>query len=135
MSTVAVRASDDAKARRPGDTLELDFEWSLEEVPKTLEARLFWFTQGKGTQDVVIVETQPMTPVARGDQRVRFKLPAAPYSFSGKLITLTWAVELVADDFAERWEFQLAPQGKEILLGEPSQPKQLPSATDYARRR
>ena len=131
--TITVKAAEEMRARRPGDVLELTFEWSLSEAPESVEARLCWFTQGKGTQDITIVETQPATPAMRGEQRVRFKLPSAPYSFSGRLVSLIWAVELVADDLAERWEFQLGPQGKEVLLGDSVQ--RLPGASDYARAR
>jgi hypothetical protein len=104
------------KFLRPGDTAEVTFEWRLTEAPASIEARLFWYTSGKGTQDLTIVETQPASPVAHGEQRFRFKLPQAPYSFSGTLITLSWAVELVAGELAERWEFVLAPEAREITL-------------------
>jgi hypothetical protein len=133
--TITVKAGDDMRARRPGDVIELTFEWSLDEAPSSVEARLFWFTQGKGTQDIVIIETQPATAAARGDQRFRFRLPEAPYSFSGRLISLTWAVELVADDLAERWEFRLAPDGKEVVLGEAVQDQRLRKLEEYARAR
>ena len=133
--TIAVRASDESRGRRPRDVLELSFEWTLESAPRRLEARLFWFTQGKGTQDIGIVEIQPATPTARGEQRFRFKLPDAPYSFSGTLISLIWAVELVADDLAERWEFSLSPDGNEIRLDDTLRHAQLPKTPDYARTR
>jgi hypothetical protein len=113
--TITVRDGS-PKALRPGETLDVTFEWSLSEAPDTIEARLFWYTSGKGTQDLVIVETQPASPVARGDQRFRFTLPTAPYSFSGSLITLSWAVELVAGELAERWEFVLSPEAREVTL-------------------
>lgn len=116
--TLTVAPADAGTARRPGDVIELSAEWSFETPPQTLEARLFWFTRGKGTQDVNVVETQPVASLeSSGKRRVRFKLPEAPYSFSGRLISLIWAVELVADDGASaRWEFTLSPDGKEILL-------------------
>jgi hypothetical protein len=104
-------------ARKPGDALELLAQWSLSSTPKSLEVRLFWFTRGKGTEDVGIVATE-VVPVsgAHGSQHVSFTLPEAPYSFSGQLISLIWAVELVADKVVARWEFVLAPEGREILL-------------------
>lgn len=106
----------DGNAFRPGDTLDVSFEWALESAPETVQARLIWFTRGIGTQDVGLVESQPATPTARGDQRFRFRLPPGPYSFSGRLISLVWAVELIADDLAERWEFVMAPDAREVVL-------------------
>jgi hypothetical protein len=105
-------------ARKPGERIELKAAWSLAKIPRSLEARLIWFTRGKGTQDISVVASQPISAAReRDEERVMFTLPAAPYSFSGRLISLVWAVELVADDAeAERWEFVLGPEGKEILL-------------------
>jgi hypothetical protein len=46
-------------------------------------------------------------------------LPLAPYSFSGKLISLIWGLELVLEPSQEtaRFEFTLSPTGEEIMLG------------------
>jgi hypothetical protein len=79
-----------------------------------LEARLFWYTEGKGTQDLEVVASQRLD--ASG--RFRLALPAAPYSFSGKLISLIWAVEVVGDaSGSPRLELVVSPDGAEILLG------------------
>ena len=116
-------ASGDA-SRKPRSALEVVVRWTLPTVPDVLEARLVWFTRGKGTEDVGIVATERIElPDASGQRRVRFTLPDAPYSFSGRLISLTWAVELVAGKAAARWEFVLAPEGREILLKQPDAPR------------
>ena len=113
--TIAPTSGD--SSRKPRGVVELLARWSLPSTPRSLEARLFWFTRGKGTEDVDVVATEPVpAPGAHGERRVRFTLPDAPYSFSGRLISLIWAVELVADNTAARWEFVLAPEGREILL-------------------
>jgi hypothetical protein len=117
--TLTLTPNDGNESRRPREAIELTGEWSLAQAPESVEARLFWFTRGKGTQDVGIVETQSVELLQmNGRQRFRFKLPEAPYSFSGRLISIVWAVELVAnDDQTARWEFMLAPAGGgEILL-------------------
>jgi hypothetical protein len=107
--------------RKPRGVLEVVVQWSLPSPADRLEARLVWFTRGKGTEDVGIVATERIeSPEARGQRRIRFTLPDAPYSFSGRLISLLWAVELVADRAAVRWEFVLAPEGREILLMQPA---------------
>lgn len=103
----------------PGAFLELSALWALPAAPASLEVRLFWYTRGKGTEDVKVVATEKIaTPAAAGEARLRFTLPAAPWSFSGKLVSLVWAVELVAEPGARstRCEFFLSPSGKEILL-------------------
>jgi hypothetical protein len=103
--------------RKPGDALELLAQWSLTSIPKSLEVRLFWFTRGTGTEDVGIVATEVVPATgADGSHRVTFTLPEAPYSFSGQLVSLIWAVELVAGKKVARWEFVLAPEGQAIVL-------------------
>jgi len=119
--TIAPTSGD--SSRKPRGVVELLARWSLPSTPRSLEARLFWFTRGKGTEDVDVVATEPVpAPGAHGERRVRFTLPDAPYSFSGRLISLIWAVELVADNTAARWEFVLAPEGREIVLPQLSSP-------------
>lgn len=111
---------NDRKAFLPGETLVLSVLWALPAKPDTLEVRLFWYTRGKGTEDVEIIATEKLAVSASaGEGKVRFRLPDAPYSFSGKLISLLWAVELVAEPGARttRCEFTLSPTGAEILLG------------------
>jgi hypothetical protein len=113
---------DDRSDYKPGELLELSVLWALPAKPASLEVRLFWFTRGKGTEDVEIVANEPIkTDTLAGEAKVRFTLPAAPYSFSGKLISLLWAAELVAEPGARstRFEFTLSPTGSEIVLGQP----------------
>ena len=116
-----IKPSSGETSRKPRGALEVIAQWSLTSAPGLLEARLVWFTRGKGTEDVGIVATERIeSPDASGQRRVRFTLPDAPYSFSGRLISLIWAVELVADRAAARWEFVLAPEGREIQLKQPT---------------
>ncbi len=65
-----------------------------------------------------IIDIKKIKPLAQGKMNFQFELPDAPYSFSGKLITLTWSVEFIDDTgknvAAE--EFFLSPTGKEIQL-------------------
>jgi hypothetical protein len=109
--------NDNRTERQPGETVDLSAMWALKKAPRVLEARLFWFTRGKGTEDVEVVATERVAaPASAGEQVFRFTLPEGPWSFSGRLISLLWAIELVADDKSARWDFTLAPGGREIRL-------------------
>lgn len=96
---------------RPGEVIEGAAGWSREKPPILAEARLIWFTRGKGTPDVTVVESITFPTRDRESvQPFRFTLPDGPLSFAGPLIAVNWAVELVLEPGAEsaRWEFQLA---------------------------
>jgi hypothetical protein len=86
-----------------------------------IELRLFWYTSGKGDQDLeVVARIAIMHPGTSGKQRFCFDSPGCPYSFSGKLISLIWAIEAVIAPLgaSQSIEFTLAPGGNEVRLGE-----------------
>ncbi len=121
MKTLYVATLDNQTAFRPGDELKGTVAWSFADaIPEALELRLFWFTRGKGTQDVDVHKNLRLeSPPAQGKRSFCFQLPHAPYSFSGKLVSLTWALEFVAEPAgkAELLEIVLSPSGAEIDLG------------------
>ena len=94
--------------------------WDFDTAPELLELRLFWYTQGKGDEDVGLVEAIPFeAPQAAAEHAFSLELPVGPYSFSGKLISIIWALELVADEGKEckRLGIVLGPQAREVVLG------------------
>lgn len=109
----------DGPACTPGAEIRARLAWNLDAAPESLELRLFWHTVGKGTEDVEVVERLALPPVASGDQRVALRAPVGPYSFSGRLISLVWALELMAEPAGEtaRAELVIAPGGEEVRLG------------------
>jgi len=119
MNELNITIADNRDAFEPGEELTGTVSWRLERQPRAVELRLFWFTRGKGTEDAGIVERMRFEPATVEETRsFRFRLPEAPYSFSGKLISLVWALELVAEPLkqAARQEFILAPDGREVRL-------------------
>jgi hypothetical protein len=103
----------------PGAEIRARVAWRLDPAPESLELRLFWHTVGKGTEDVEIVERVTLPPSTAGEQDLALRSPVGPYSFSGRLISLVWALELVAEPSGEtaRAELVIAPDGEEIRLG------------------
>ena len=102
---------------RPTQTIRGTVSWRLETDPRKLELRLFWFTKGKGDQDVEVIDKLSFN-AAIGREDFSFTLPEEPYSFSGKFISLVWALELVSQepDETSRFEFVMSPTGEEIRL-------------------
>ena len=55
-------------------------------------------------------------PYASDSRNFEFKIPAGPYSFSGLLISLAWALELELDKECLQYDIVVSPTGKEISL-------------------
>ena len=119
MNSLRVATQQQKTSFTPGEEVTGAVSWSLDREPKSAVVRLFWYTEGKGTRDVgVVAEEQISTPRQKDERSFRFTLPAAPYTFSGKLISLLWAIELVIEpgDLSERLPIVVSPTGEEILL-------------------
>lgn len=119
MERIQVETRGGATAFAPGEVVEGTASWQLETPARSVELRLFWYTEGKGDQDVGVVATVPFPEPALEDRRgFQISLPAGPYSFSGKLISLLWALEVVAEPGprAGRLEITVSPTRREILL-------------------
>lgn len=87
-----------------------------------LELRLFWATRGRGTEEVGVVAAEPLR-----DFDFAIQLPKVPPSFSGSLIGVEWAVELV-DGEGESLalaEFVMSSTGQPLELGEVLEPVHL----------
>jgi len=119
MSQMHLELADGKTEYRPGQSLEGVAFWELAEAPRTIEVRLYWQTQGKGTVDLEIVRTVTFNGVAAQDRRpFRIELPAGPYSVSGKLVSIVWGVELVAEPKgdSDNIEITISPTGREVRL-------------------
>ena len=106
----------------PYGTLTGTIKWGFttDNVPRNLTVALYWFTEGRGTETGETVDEISIESTPSGEQEFSFKLPAGPYSFSGRLIALKWAVEFSGEkpDFAVSREFVMSPDGEVIVLKE-----------------
>lgn len=102
----------------PGEVVSGHARWQQSDIPKQACIRLIWYTQGRGTEDADVIETHAFhNPLPSDNRRFEFKFPAGPYSFSGRLISLIWALELEVDGKCSRMEIVISPSGEEIALG------------------
>lgn len=73
--------------------------WMQSGVVQSARVCLVWYTEGKGTRDMDVAHDASL-PVMVSSSGHPFELTApaeGPFSFSGKLISLLWAVELVIE--------------------------------------
>lgn len=119
MSELRIDIAGGRSAFRPGEPLSGRVSWRVDDQPVSVELRLFWYTSGKGTQDTGVVQTMTFAAPRLQDQRdFTLPLPREPYSFSGTLISLAWAIELIVEPgtVVERREFVLSSTGQEVVL-------------------
>ena len=118
-SNIQIGLRENVRDFRPGDEIAGAVRWELDDAPRSAEVHLCWFTRGKGTEDSEIVETLHLDAPQAGDVRTfSFKAPESPYSFSGKLISLIWCVEVLLEPkkrFA-RETIVIAPDATEVVL-------------------
>ena len=108
-----------SEAFKPGEVLSGSVRWNFPEPQDELELRLLWYTKGKGSEDVEVVKSEAFdNPGSSGERPFQLVLPNSPYSFSGKLISLLWVVELVAEPSGDsiHKEIVIAPSKEEIQL-------------------
>ncbi len=107
-------------ALEPGSELAGRVAWRAEGGSvESVIVSLLWYTEGKGTEDVEIVEQVEVEHLPiQGSHEFTFRLPDFPWSFSGTLISLVWAVEanLEPDGTVERVTLVSAPEAREIEL-------------------
>jgi hypothetical protein len=125
MDWVKIETDEGRTTFFPGDRVSGSVEWELEAEPRSVELRLFWYTSGKGDQDVGVAAVVPFEgPGARDRRGFEARLPLQPYSFSGALITVSWALEVIVEpgSRAERLDLVVSPTGAEIHLPAVPQP-------------
>jgi len=117
---LAIGTYENRMESSPGDRVSGKVFWELDEEPGEIEVRLFWYTEGKGSQDVCIVDSIVFdSPAMQETREFNFDLPNQPYGFSGVLISLLWAIEVVVPDTGdtERVELVVGPGDCEVVLG------------------
>ncbi|MEI9894353.1 MAG: hypothetical protein WDN28_10835 [Chthoniobacter sp.] len=117
--SVVIQIRDHQTAFSPGDRVAGEVSWQLGAPPKSAEVRLLWSTGGRGLEDISVVQTIPFSnPLAMEVRPFTVTLPDAPYSFTGTLIKLTWALVLVVEPgtLTASVDIVVAPGGQAVSL-------------------
>ena len=83
----------------PGDTVTGKVGWFCEKQPKKIILRLNWHTTGRGTTDKGTVDEENIICTdSSGEASFSLRTPSdSPYSYYGKLVSIIWEVEAIAD--------------------------------------
>ena len=118
MNTISLKLDNGQQDYRPGDKLAGTTTWE-DEKPRRVEIRLFWFTMGVAPRQVGLVEQMIIDrPRLQNSSNFAFVLPPGPYSFIGRKIGLSWAVEIVLLPSKRHAAacFNLGPVGQPVFL-------------------
>lgn len=116
-----MQSQDGRRAFEPGEEVFWLVHWELDQPVEALEMRLIWHTQGKGTRDISLAWSHRWErPNLVGDETLAMVLPEGPYTFSGKLISLSWRLELVVipGEQGPHLDVTIAPECREVVLVE-----------------
>jgi len=115
-----LRLEHGESAFEPGARVSGVAGWSAPAAPSRLEVELVWSAQSAAGRDVRIVETVTFAdPLAEERRPFILALPAAPYSFRGALIEVSWSLELTAYPGQQKTRLALtiAPGHRAVQLG------------------
>lgn len=121
MNELTIQLAQGRNVYAPGETIHGHVRWNFERCPDAIDVVLFWHTEGRAaSQSGVASRLVWEHPGERGERSFSFSLPEGPHSFSGKLITLLWAVEAIQRPGREHAlvGFVLSPTGAELRLPE-----------------
>ena len=118
---LSLELNQDPKNVYPGQKITGTLAWELEAAPEEALLRLFWYTEGRGDQDIDIVyEYDVNNGMLQNRGNFEFTVPASPYSCKGKYVSICWAIELVLNKGkqVERLDLQVSPWTSVVTLNE-----------------
>lgn len=110
---------DQGSSFLPGEVVSGKVFWQLPKPPEKAVLHLLWCTSGKGTEDISIIdEISFQTGGVSAEHPFKFTLPLSPYSFSGKILSLQWMLEMVLTkpDESQQQVITVSPTKNEINL-------------------
>lgn len=119
MSMIEVEIDGGRTAFEPGDTITGSASWDLPGPPSSLDVCLVWLAKGGSAtqQDGVAARVALEGARSRDTRTFELQAPDGPYSYDGRLLTITWAVEVQAEPGSRsgRTELVIAPGGRPLV--------------------
>jgi len=80
-----------------GSQVRQRLEWLFESIPDYIEHRIVWIYRSPESEYETTVRTTRINAFdAQGRTSIDLQLPAGPYSYEGKLLSIDWAIDIVA---------------------------------------
>jgi len=114
-------------AFEPGDVITGTVRWEgAAHGVREAEIQLVWSTSGHGDPETAVAASMGfVNPLAEDQRPFQLRLPRTPWSFSGRLITLAWAVRLMINRGAamEHCPITVGPGGAGVVLHQGDGPR------------
>jgi hypothetical protein len=117
MTQLFIATPDGRTDFSPGQRAQFSATWEIDADVQRLEARLLWRTSGKGTQSGEVVAVHRFdNPSPKEFRPFEMVLPPSPYSFSGRLVSIEWYIELVIlpGEQSNALPIVIGPGGREV---------------------
>ncbi len=118
--SISIHLHDEQTGFAPGGTIAGEVRWNqLPVSDKTvISLELAFRTEGKGTsQREVFHELEWPVTMAKGNESFTIEAPNWPWSFSGKLVSILWALDAwQGNEHAEAVPVTISPNGDEMDL-------------------
>ena len=129
MNKIELKLINEHNFFKPGSILKGNIIWNIDIIPQTITISLCYWTEGRGTEDAVsIAKEEVKITNPSGEQPFEFPIPNSPWSFSGKLISVNWAVaaEIRSKNLFTLIPITISPTAAEInLYGHPDDPRDI----------
>lgn len=111
MAELRLETLDQRTRYAPGEVIEGIAGWQVDRGAVTgATVRLFWRTEGKGTQDMGLgAQTDFDTPQATDARTFALTVPSGPWSHAGRLVAIVWALELTVDRQVRTLDVEIRP--------------------------
>ena len=118
--SISIHLHDDRTSFAPGGTITGEVRWNELRVSgdTVISLELAFRTEGKGTsQREVFDELEWPITMADGSEAFTIEAPNWPWSFSGKLVSVLWALDAwQGNEHAESVQVTISPNGDEMDL-------------------
>lgn len=121
MNELTLHINEDRRNFRPHENVDGTVAWTLDRPPERVEVQLLWTTRGKGAVDTQVVDSVYFEPAEQsGERQFKLRLKDAPYSFTGRLVSVIWCVRATArpQGTEARANIVVSPTGQPIELTE-----------------
>jgi hypothetical protein len=100
----------------PGEHLRGKIKVDASLLTQKVEILLFWKTSGKGTEDKELARHLEYDSMDFEELSFDIDLPLTPYSFTGRLMTVSWYIEVACGKKKASERIMIAPNGEEVNL-------------------